>query len=141
MEMNAVMKQLYFLMGLWLLTACNGPNINDKINHAGQKAGEAVSEIAKGVSKGVKQSFGVEITKADSNALKAIEIGKIILKDKDGTDNMLSVYIIFKKDFARKIMLRALDNKGLEMGRVSQLKPDLLILSLIKEPILTTTAG
>lgn len=105
----------------FILCACNGTGMNDKINHAGQKAGEAVSEMAKGVSQGVKKSFGIQITRADSSTADAIDLGKIILKSKDGTDNMLSVYIIFKKDFNRKILLRVLDSKGLEMGRCSQL--------------------
>lgn len=103
------------------LAACNGDNVNEKIKTASEKAGQAVSEVAKGVSKGVKSSYGVTITKTDSNALKSIDIGKIILKSKDGTDNMLSIYFIFNKDFSRKLLIKAYDNKGLEMGRSSQL--------------------
>ncbi|MEO5682413.1 MAG: hypothetical protein ABIQ88_07205 [Chitinophagaceae bacterium] len=109
------------LYSCFALVACNGSNVNEKIQHASEKAGQAVSEVAKGVSKGVKSSYEINITKTDSNALKAVDIGKIILKSKDGTDNMLSIYFIFNKDFSRKILLKAYDNKGLEMGRSSQL--------------------
>jgi hypothetical protein len=101
--------------------ACNSSNVNDKIHNASEKAGKAVSEVAKGVSEGVKSSFGVTITRVDTNSLKTIDIGKVILKSKDGKDNMLSVYIIFKKDFSRRLMIKAYDNKGLEMGRIAQL--------------------
>ena len=103
------------------LIACNGSNVNEKIQKVSEKAGQAVSEVAKGVSKGVKSSYGVHIDKTDSNALKAIDLGKVILKSKDGTDNMLSIYFIFKKDFSRRLTLKAYDNKGLEMGRSAQL--------------------
>jgi hypothetical protein len=103
------------------LLACNGGNVNDKIHNAGEKAGKAVSEIAKGVSQGVSSSFEVHVEKADSVSLKNIELGKISLKSKDGTDNMLSIYFIFKKDFARRLMIKVFDGKGLEMGRSSQL--------------------
>ncbi len=103
-----------------LLAACNGANVNEKIQNASEKAGQAVSEMAKGVSKGVKSSFEIHISKTDSNSLKAIDFGKIELKSKDGTDNMLSIYFIFKKDFSRKLLIKVYDNKGLEMGRSSQ---------------------
>ena len=109
------------LLSCILLLACNNSNVNDKIHNAGEKAGKAVSEIAKGVSQGVSSSFEVHITKADSVSLKNIELGKISLKSKEGTDNMLSIYFIYKKDFARKLSIKVFDSKGLEMGRSSQL--------------------
>jgi len=117
-----MLVKYYFLFSCVALAACNGSNVNEKIQKASEKAGEAVSEVAKGVSKGVKSSYGVRITRADTAALKTIDIGKVLLKSAEGgTDNLLSVYIIFKKDFVRKVMLKAYDNKGLEMGRSSQL--------------------
>jgi hypothetical protein len=116
MKINILFLCLYIaLMG------CNGNGVNGKLHHASEKAGEAVSEIAKGVSQGVEKSFEIQIEKADSNALRGIELGKIELKSKEGTDNMLSVYFVFKKDFSKKIMIRVYDSKGLEMGRCSQL--------------------
>ncbi len=117
-----LVSKYFFLFSSIAFAACNGgTTVNEKIQKASEKAGQAVSEVAKGVSKGVKSSYGIQITKTDSNALKSIDIGKIILKSKDGTDNMLSIYFIFKKDFSRKLMIKAYDNKGLEMGRSSQL--------------------
>jgi hypothetical protein len=112
----------YLLLLVFLgITACNSSNVNDKIHNASEKAGKAVSEIAKGVSQGVSSSFEVHITKLDSNALRNIELGKITLKSREGTDNMLSIYFIFKKDVARKLVIKVYDSKGLEMGRSSQL--------------------
>lgn len=111
------MKVVFLLFSCILFASCNGDNVNEKIQKVSVKAGQAVSEVAKGVSKGVKSSYGVTITKKDSNALKTIDIGKVILKSKDGTDNMLSIYFIFNKDFSRKLLIKAYDNKGLEMGR------------------------
>jgi len=112
----------YFLpYSCLVLVACGGADVNEKIQKASEKAGQAVSEVAKGVSKGVKSSFEIHISKIDSTALKAIDFGKIDLKSKDGTDNMLSIYLIFKQDFSRRLLIKVYDNKGLEMGRSSQL--------------------
>ena len=117
--MKTALKCVLLLFSV-AFAACNGDNVNEKIQKVSVKAGQAVSEVAKGVSKGVKSSYGVTITKKDSNALKTIDIGKVILKSKDGTDNLLSIYFIFNKDFSRKLLIKAYDNKGLEMGRSGQ---------------------
>jgi hypothetical protein len=116
------MKVRYLLLfGCFALAACNGGTVSNKIQHASEKAGKAVGDIAKGVSKGVETSFEIHIVKADSVALNGFDLGKISLKSKDGTDNVLTIYFIFKKDFSRKLMIKVFDNKDLEMGRSSQL--------------------
>jgi hypothetical protein len=115
------MKQFSLLATFFFFFAsCHSLGVKEKINKASEKAGEAVGEVAKGVSRGVENSFEVKIEKADHPSLEAIQLGKITLGSKEGTDNVLNVYIIFNKAFSGKLTIKVYDKNGLEMGRTSQ---------------------
>ena len=98
----------------------------DKAKKAANKTGEVVaktgSEFADGVAKGVEKSFSNDIIIADNLKTNGLKTGKILIRSTDTTtDNILSAYLIFEKDFDQKILVKVVDDKGLEYGRTTQL--------------------
>ncbi|PWK27467.1 hypothetical protein LV89_01781 [Arcicella aurantiaca] len=91
----------------------------DKLSNSTEKIGETAGSMVKGIETGVKKARAINLTYTDALINKGITNGKVSLKsDKDGgTDNLLSVYLIFSKKFKGKVLAKAYDNQGLEMGR------------------------
>ncbi len=116
------MKKLFAgIIFLAALPSCSGHSVKEKLNSAGQKAGEAVGEVVHGVSSGVENAFRVSIQVSGSLKQKGIELGQVRLgDDKQGKDNLLSVYFIFHNDYTGNITCKAFDNAGLEMGRSTE---------------------
>ncbi|MBC7849104.1 MAG: hypothetical protein H7Y31_05180 [Chitinophagaceae bacterium] len=131
------MRQSLLIVISVLCFACN-PNVKEKINTVGEKAGEVVGEAAKGVSRGIENAFEITIQKKDSVALRDISFGKILLSDSGGTDNKLSVYIIFHADMNRTMTIKVFDNAELEIGRarttVSAKKDDATYVDFLFDP-------
>lgn len=99
---------------------CN--RVKKGVNEAGEKAGEVIGEAAKGVSRGVENAFEINIEKKDTSRLRDIEFGTIrLLSDSTGSDNRLSVYVIFRNDFDKEVVLKVFDKNNLESGRVRKL--------------------
>lgn len=92
----------------------------DRLNNSTEKIGETAGGIVKGIETGVKKARAINLNYTESLTEKGISNGKVTLRnDKEGTDNLLSVYLIFSKKFRGKIIAKAYDNQGLEMGRSS----------------------
>ena len=114
----------YALFGIVLLSAvicynCN--RVKKGVSQASEKAGEVIGEAAKGVSRGVENAFVITIEKKDTLRLRDLEFGTIrLLSDSTGSDNKLSVYIIFKNDFEKEVLLKVYDKNNLESGRVKK---------------------
>ena len=90
----------------------------DKLSNSTEKIGETAGDMVKGIETGVKKARAINITYTKSLSTKGITNGKVSLKnDKEGTDNLLSIYLIFSKRFKGKVSAKAYDNQGLEMGR------------------------
>jgi len=91
----------------------------DKLSNSTEKIGETAGSMVKGIETGVKKARAINLTYTEALINKGITNGKVSLKsDKDGgTDNLLSVYLIFSKKFKGKVLAKAYDNQGLEMGR------------------------
>lgn len=99
------------------LTSCN--TAHEKINEVSEKVGQAGGEVIKSVTTGVDKAFEVNVELAENLKSQGINLGKVTLSnDSTGTDNKVSVYIIFTKDFKGQLTMKAFDNKNLEMGRV-----------------------
>lgn len=112
------MNQLYFLLAFSVcgLFACSG--VTEKIGEGSEKAGRAVGEIARGVSSGVDQAFEIKPETDSLFRLKGLSLGKVQLgNDGEGTDNLLSVYLIASRPVELQAQARVYDPKGLEMGR------------------------
>jgi len=90
----------------------------DRLSNSTEKIGETAGDMVKGIETGVKKARAINVTYTESLATKGISNGKVSLKnDKEGTDNLLSIYLIFSKRFKGKVSVKAFDNQGLEMGR------------------------
>lgn len=114
------MKTIFFIsvvITYLSVTACH--NAQDKINKVSEKVGESGGELIKSVSTGVDKAFNVNVDLAENLKAQGITLGKVTMSnDSTGTDNKVSVYMIFAKDFKGSLMMKAFDNKNLEMGRV-----------------------
>ena len=115
----------YFTLIIFLLVigGCNGAKekAKDAINKAGETVGQSTTEFAKGVSEGVDKSLGSEIELSPLLLSKGIKAGKCIITDSaDAHNNILSLYLIFDKDFKQQISVKINDSKGLEYGRLKQ---------------------
>ena len=98
----------------------------DKAKNAANKTGEAVaktgSEFADGIAKGIQKSFSNEVIVSDNLKTNGLKTGKIIITSSDSTtDNILSAYLIFEKDFNQQLSIKVFDEQGLEYGRINQL--------------------
>jgi hypothetical protein len=92
----------------------------DRLSNSTEKIGETAGDMVKGVESGIKKARAINVTYTESLSAKGISNGKVSLKnDKEGTDNLLSIYLIFSKRFKGRVSAKAYDNQGLEMGRSS----------------------
>lgn len=115
--MKKVLKLSAFALSV-MLSSC------DRLSNSTEKIGETAGDMVKGIESGVKKARAINLSYTESLTEKGISNGKVTLKnDKEGTDNLLSVYLIFSKKFRGKILAKAYDNQGLEMGR-STIKVD-----------------
>lgn len=113
--------QLAIIAFLLIFSGCKC-SVKETLHDTGEKAGELVGETAEGVKTGLENAFDIKIEVSDSLQKRGIQLGKLKLGDAGkGTDNLLSVYIIFNYDFNGIITTKVFDNKGLDMGR-SQLQ-------------------
>jgi len=109
------------LFSLAFLVTCSSDSAKKNISKAGDVAGQAVGEFVSGVSSGVQKAFDMTIELPKSLEAKGVKFGKITVKnDTEGTDNLLTVYFIFDKNFDETLVAKVFDRKGLEMGRVRQ---------------------
>lgn len=82
-------------------------------------AGETVGEFVSGVSSGVSKAFDVKVSLPEGLAQRGLAFGKVtVSSDSVGTDNLLTLYVIFEKDFKGNLIAKVYDDKQLEMGRV-----------------------
>lgn len=98
----------------------------DKAKDAANKTGETVakagSEVVDGIVKGVQETFSNEVTVSDNLKTNGLKTGKIIITSTDSaTDNMISAYLIFEKDFNQQVSIKVFDGQGLEYGRTNQM--------------------
>jgi len=90
------------------------------VNKTGEAVAEAGSEFADGVRKGVNESFSNIVSLDTTLKAKGLTLGRTTVRGTDSSsDNILSAYLIFEKDFKGKLTARALDNNRLEFGRAS----------------------
>ncbi|WP_341906309.1 MULTISPECIES: hypothetical protein [Fluviicola] len=114
------MKLLLFVTVCILTVACSSGEIKESINDAGDAAGQTAGEFFEGATKGVQKAFDVKVSIDPQLKSKGIELGKTqVASDSAGTDNLLTVYIIFNQNFKGKLTAKAFDDQSLEMGRSS----------------------
>jgi hypothetical protein len=90
------------------------------LHKGGEIVGKAGSEVVDGVAKGVETSFANLVEVSPRISEDGIRIGRVTVTSTDSTsDNLVSVYLIFDKNYSGKITAKALDGDGLEFGRSS----------------------
>lgn len=91
------------------------------VNKTGEIVAKTGSEFGNGMYKGVKKTFENNIKLSDSLRDTGLEFGEITINSSDSaTDNVLTTYIIFNKDFDQEVTIKLLDENDKEYGRLTQ---------------------
>lgn len=119
---HITMKQLFaFLLVLAALSMSCGrvkKTAKDAVNKSGETVGSAATEFVEGVSQGVEQTLQCEISLSPDLQKKGVKTGKFSVKnDTLGSNNQLTLYLIFDKDFNAPLTAKVFDKNGLETGR------------------------
>jgi hypothetical protein len=117
------MKRIVFpLFLLVVITACHRvkDGAKDAIVKTGETVGKAGTELSNGISEGMKKALESEVVLSDELKKNGIGTGKLdFTSEKDASDNVLQMYLIYNNDINGTIKVKVLDEKGLEYGRSS----------------------
>jgi len=109
------------LLVLFTLFSCERvkKKTQDTINAGGEAVGKSATEFVEGVSEGIDKTLEAKIQLSPSLKKKGISTGKYSISNnpQGGNDNMLTLYLIFDKDFNDVVYIRVFDKNGLETGR------------------------
>ncbi len=104
-----------------LLAGCG--KAKEKINSAGEKVGEGTSEFFQGVAEGVDKTRECKLEMSDALKASGLSYGKYMVQTvaEGGTsNNRVTIYLMFEKDFRGPVNLKVFDPNGLEYGRLRQ---------------------
>ncbi|MFN5325023.1 MAG: hypothetical protein ACK5C5_08905 [Bacteroidota bacterium] len=116
------MKNVCLLCIIFLFLSC-GDNIKEEaqetLNKGGELVGETATEVLEGIREGMDQSLECELILSDPLIQDGVAAGKFEVASDSigGTNNVLTVYLIFNKDFSDTIHAKAFSKKNLEIGR------------------------
>ncbi len=118
------MKYLLIIPILLLIFSCNRAKENAKtiINKSGEVVGKSAGEFVEGVSEGVEKTLERELIISPKLKDQGIETGKVLIENDSvgNSNNVLTVYVIFNKNFKGKLMAKVEDKEGKEAGRSSK---------------------
>jgi len=111
-------------MVLLLAGASSCDFVKDKtkkvINKSGELAGETATEFVEGVGHGIDESLSLTITLSDQLQANGLETGKYMTESRnEGNNNVLSLYIIFNRDYSDTVSIKVFSKDELEIGRVN----------------------
>ncbi|MFZ4400009.1 MAG: hypothetical protein ACOYO1_08255 [Bacteroidales bacterium] len=119
------MKKIFVLiLIISSVLACD--RVKDKtkevINKGGETVGKGATEFIEGVSEGVDKTLKCEIILSERLKTKGLQTGKFSINNDStsGKNNLLTLYLIFEKNFKETISIKAFDKNGLEIGRVKK---------------------
>lgn len=111
---------LYFILLSAIAFSCSTSSVKEGIEKAGDAAGQTAGKLAKGIQTGMNKTFDVKMELPEQLTKKGISLGKtIVSSDEQGTDNLLSVYLIFSADYKGSITAKVFDSQLQEMGRAT----------------------
>ncbi len=119
------MPKKLLILGFAILTlaACNRikDTAKNTINKTGEVVGEGATQLADGLKNGATNTFHCDLKIAQSLNNTGISAGKFDIHSGDSTssENTVSVYLIFEKDFDKQIVAKVTDKNNLEYGRAS----------------------
>ena len=116
------MKLIFSILAFSLvLFACDSVKQKTKeaINDGGEVAGKTATEFIEGVTEGVDRSLDCSLSLSHTLQDKGLKTGKFTINNDTlgGENNLLTVYLIFDKDFKENVLVKAFDKKDFEMGR------------------------
>lgn len=120
---NEAMKPLIPLCLLFVLVCSSCDRVKSKtketINKGGETVGKTATEFFDGVSEGIDQTLKCELSISQELKDQGLNHGAFSIKNDDegGLNNVLSIYLIFNKDFKSSISIKAFNTKKLEIGR------------------------
>ncbi|MFT7051503.1 MAG: hypothetical protein ACJAZK_002114 [Psychroserpens sp.] len=117
--MTSTLRML--ILVLFTLVSCERikNKTQETINAGGEAVGKSATEFVEGVSEGIDKTLEAKI-KLSPNLLKSgLSTGKFEITDSPfgGNDNLLTLYLIFDKDFDGILHVKVFDKNGLETGR------------------------
>lgn len=118
------MKYLLLFPLLVSLIGCTDAKDKAKnlINKGGEVVGRTAGEFVEGVSEGIEKTLERDLIVSKQLSDQGIEIGKVVIADDSlgNSNNILTVYTIFNKDFKGKLTAKNVDKSGKESGRAIQ---------------------
>jgi hypothetical protein len=117
------MKKIFLVLIITILSSCNWlkEKTKESINKSGEIVSKTGSEFIDGASKGVEKTFQNKIELSEELKTLELEAGKIIINNsEDGTDNILTVYLIFGENFEKNITVKVFDENNQEYGRTTK---------------------
>lgn len=115
---NLIVALVFVQLATW---SCRTEEGNEKLADAGETVGKSAATIAKSLKSGIEKATKITIEMSENLKSRGLSTGKITLGSKGGRHNMLNVYLIFDKKINRNVVLKVLDNEGLELGRTKAL--------------------
>jgi hypothetical protein len=110
------MRAIAVLVSVALLCGC-GKSDESMAKRAGGKVGETLTDFASGVGKGVDKQMAVNVELSDEVTKQGLS--KTIAKSRgmDSDKRGISVYFIAKVAFTGRLVAKALNEEGQEIGR------------------------
>jgi len=110
-----------FVFAISLLFSCERVKnkTQDTINAGGEAVGQSATEFVEGISEGIDKTLESKVKLSPNLITNGLSTGKFEISDNPlgGNDNLLTLYLIFDKDFDGILRVKVFDKNGLETGR------------------------
>jgi hypothetical protein len=121
-----------FVCILFMVLSCERVKnkTQETINAGGEAVGKSATEFVEGISEGIDKTLEAKVKLSPSLLKSGLSTGKFEITDNPlgGNNNLLTLYLIFDKDFDGILRVKVFDKNGLETGRakleVSGIKGD-----------------
>ena len=114
-------RRIVLLLLLIAVVSCGKVKEKAKegINKGGETIGKTTTEFFEGVSEGIDKTLQCQLILSQEVQDKGVRTGKFSINNlpEGGTNNLLTLYLIFDKDFNSSITAKVYDKSGLEVGR------------------------
>jgi len=115
------MKPIISILAVLVLIVSCGrikEKAKETINKSGETVGKTATEFFEGFSEGIDKTLQCEVSLSQSLMDKGLKTGKFAIENAEGgSNNQLTIYLIFDKDFKSFVTAKAFDKTGLEIGR------------------------
>ena len=118
------MKKILTILILTSLSSCNWfkEKTKETINKSGEIVSKTGSEFINGVSKGVEKTFKNKIEISEELKKLGLNAGKIVINNSEnGTNNILSIYLIFENKMEKHVTVKVFDENNQEYGRITKI--------------------